>query len=101
MAKSIFITIDPDRDTFALLAEYMTNFHDSFVGLTGSTQDIKAVAKNYRVYYSRVKGDASTKDYLMDHSSIIYLMNERGEFVKHFSLGVKPDDLASEIKKIL
>lgn len=99
--QPIFITIDPERDTVALMAEYMTNFHASFVGLTGSPEEIKATAKNFRVYFSKVKNDGSKEDYLMDHSSIIYLMNERGEFVKHFSFGVKSDDLTAEIKKFL
>lgn len=99
--QPIFISIDPERDTVAVLADYMTNFHDSFVGLTGTPQEIKAAAKAYRVYYSKVKEDGSPEDYLMDHSSIIYLMNERGEFVKHFSFGVSPDELAAGIKKFL
>ncbi len=99
--QPIFISVDPERDTVAVMADYMTNFYDSFVGLTGTAEDIKAAANNYRVYYAKAKGEASNEDYLMDHSSIIYLMNERGEFVKHFSFGVKPDELAAGIKKFL
>jgi len=99
--QPVFITIDPDRDTVSVLAEYVTNFHSSFVGLTGSEEEIRTATKSYRVYYAKAKDAKSNKDYLMDHSSIIYLMNERGEFVKHFSFGVNPDDLATEIKKFL
>ena len=99
--QPIFITIDPARDTAAVLADYMSNFHDSFIGLTGTPQEIRAVTKKYRVYYAKVKEKGSGEDYLMDHSSIIYLMNERGEFVKHFSFGISPSDLAAGIRKFL
>ena len=99
--QPILITIDPERDTVPVLADYMSNFYESFVGLTGSAQEIKTAAKNYRVFYSKVKEGGSNADYLMDHSSIIYLMNERGEFIKHFSFGVKPEELAAGIKKYL
>jgi len=99
--QPLFITIDPDRDTVGQMAEYVSNFHGSLVGLTGSAQEIAGAAKSYRVFYARAKGDAAKEDYLMDHTSNIYLMDEKGEFIKHFPFGVKPDELAAEIKKVL
>lgn len=91
--QPIFITVDPERDTQAVLNDYMRNFHPRFVGLTGTPQEIAAAARAYRVYYARVK-DESTADYLMDHTSIIYLMGPDGEFVKHFTYGTDPKALA-------
>lgn len=82
--QPIFISFDPERDTPETLKAYVGNFSPRLIGLTGSADDIATAAKAYRVYYSKVeKGGAS--DYLMDHSTIIYLMGPDGKFIKHFS----------------
>lgn len=95
--QPIFITIDPERDTPAVLKDYMTNFHPRFVGLTGTPEEIAAAARAYRVYYAKAK-DSGTTDYLMDHSSIIYLMGKDGEFLKHFPYGTDAKSLAYGIR---
>jgi cytochrome oxidase Cu insertion factor (SCO1/SenC/PrrC family) len=64
---------------------YVSNFHPRMVGLTGSDADIAAVAKAYRVYYAKAKDSENKPDYLMDHSTILYLMGPDGKFVKHFT----------------
>jgi protein SCO1/2 len=94
--QPVFITIDPARDTAPVLKEYMANFHSRFVGLTGSPEEIDRTAKAYRVYYAKAK-DSGTTDYLMDHTSIIYLMGPDGEFVKHFPYGTDAKALADGI----
>ena len=80
----IFITIDPARDTAETMKAYVENFGPRLIGLTGTAEEISAVAKAYRVYYAKA-GDTSSPDYLMDHSSIIYLMGPDGKFIKHFT----------------
>ena len=79
----LFITVDPERDTVEALAAYVPNFHPDLVALTGSAEQIAAAAKEYRVYYAKVEDD-SASDYLMDHSSFIYLMGPDGAYVTHF-----------------
>jgi len=81
--KPIMISIDPDRDTPEKLAEYLQDFHPRLIGLTGTMDEVRAVAKLYRVYFSRPLDDDS-EDYLVDHSIIMYLMNPEGEFVQHY-----------------
>ena len=98
--QPIFITVDPARDTVAIMAEYVSNFHESFVGLTGTPEQVAAAAKAYRVYFSKAKTE-DDDSYLMDHSSIIYLMDANGDFIKHFNFGTKPKALAEELKKYL
>ena len=73
----IFITIDPERDTPGHLAEYVKLFDDRLVGLTGTPEQIAAVARAYRVYYAKVTPNDSA-GYLMDHSSFLYLMGPDG-----------------------
>jgi protein SCO1/2 len=77
----IFITVDPQRDTPAQLRSYLSSssFPRGVIGLTGTDNEIKAVAGAYRVYYSRHGGGA---DYSVDHTSIIYLMDPQGRFVR-------------------
>jgi protein SCO1/2 len=94
----VFITIDPERDTPAVLADYVSHFHPRLVGLTGTAAEIAAAATAYRVYYRKAGEDA---DYLMDHSSILYLMDPKGEFVKHFAYGTDASALAEGIKQAL
>ena len=81
----VFITVDPERDTPEQLARYVTSFHPRLVGLTGTTAEIQAVARAYRVYYQKVKDERSSAPYTMDHTSIIYLMDPQGRFVTHFT----------------
>src|SRR5690606_14509824 len=94
--QPFFITVDPERDTADQLAAYMQHFHPRFVGLTGTAEEIERVAKAYRVYYAKVDDD-SAGDYLMDHSTIIYLMDGKGDFVTHFTYGITPEKLAAEL----
>lgn len=97
----ILITIDPERDTPAALKAYVPNFYPRLVGLSGSAAQIKAVAKEYRVYYARVDSESKDGNYLMDHSAITYLMGPDGKYVTHFSHGVKAEDMAKKLNSIL
>lgn len=93
----LFITIDPDRDTPAHLADYVKLFDDRIVGLTGTPRQIADVAKAYRVYYAKVTPKDSTT-YLMDHSSFIYLMGPDGTLRALFRPGATPQEIAGTLK---
>ena len=99
--QPVFITIDPARDTPEAMKLYVSNFHPRMVGLTGSDQDIAAVAKAYRVYYAKAKGAENAPDYLMDHSTILYLMGPDGKFVKHFTYGTDVKALVDGLRKAI
>jgi protein SCO1/2 len=94
----IFITIDPERDTPKILKDYLKSFGPEFVGLTGSLAKIKAVAKDYRVYFA--KHALPGGGYSLDHSSVIYLMGPDGKFVTYYDdESIGPDALASDLKQ--
>ena len=99
--QPVFITIDPARDTPEAMKLYVSNFHPRLVGLTGSDQDIAAVAKAYRVYYAKAKGAENSPDYLMDHSTIVYLMGPDGKFVKHFTYGTDVKALIDGLRLVI
>lgn len=92
----LFISVDPERDTPEQLKRYLSSFHKNLIGLTGSLQDIDKVAKAYRVYYRKAQ-DPSLNEYTIDHTSFIYLMNDKGEFITHFPHGIAPDELAKRL----
>jgi cytochrome oxidase Cu insertion factor (SCO1/SenC/PrrC family) len=97
----IFISVDPDRDTPEKLAAYVKNFDPRLVGLTGTSDEIAAVAKAYKVYYAKVPNKERPGDYTMDHTSIIYVMDPKGEFVTHFAPSTSVDEMASRLDKVL
>ena len=80
--NSVFVTCDPARDTPEVLKEYLAEFHPSFKGVTGSYDDIKALCKAYRVYFSTPSEVKPGQDYLVDHSIYFYLMDPEGDFVE-------------------
>ncbi len=94
----VFVTVDPVRDTPEIMKQYVAHFWPGTIGLSGSAEDIRKVAAAYRVYYTKAGGENADKDsYLMDHSSITYLMGPDGKFVRHFPFGTS----AGDIKKAL
>jgi len=98
----VFISIDPERDTVEHLKEYVSYFHPSLIAMTGSAEQIKSVAKAYRVYYAKSgENKDDPEDYLMDHSAITYLIGRNGEFLAHFSHGTDAETLAKRIREYL
>ena len=93
----VFITIDPQRDTQAALADYVKLFDDRLVGLTGTPEQIAQAARSYRVYYARARSEDAT-NYLMDHSSFLYLIGPDGGFQALFRQGTTPQELADALK---
>lgn len=85
--RPVFITIDPERDTPEKVGEYASFFHDDMVGLTGSPEDITKTAKAFRVYFGRVADPEFPDGYSMDHSNIIYLLDENAEYRTYFNGG--------------
>jgi protein SCO1/2 len=97
--RALFITVDPERDTPAVLKEYLSSFDPRLTGLTGDPAALAAVAKAYRVYYKKVPLDQG--GYTMDHTAIVYLMDKEGRFVAPFSLKRTTDAAAADLRRYL
>jgi cytochrome oxidase Cu insertion factor (SCO1/SenC/PrrC family) len=93
----LFVTVDPARDTPERLAEYLANFDTRIVGLTGSSEQIAAVAKAYRVYYSPAEHEQSGTD-LVSHSTFLYLMNPSGKLDAPFAQDISADKLTATVR---
>jgi protein SCO1/2 len=98
-ANAVFITVDPERDTPAVLKDYLSAFDPHVTGLTGTDEGVAAVEKAYRVYSKKVP--TGNGEYSMDHSAIVYLMDKNGRFVAPFSLKRSPQDAAADLRKYL
>jgi protein SCO1 len=93
-----FVTVDPARDTPALLKSYVTAFSSRFVGLTGSEAEIAAVTSAYRVV--RAKVATTGDDYVMDHSASVLLFDAGGNFSGTLSPSDKPEDRIAKLKRL-
>lgn len=97
----IFITLDPERDTQAVMDAYVKNFGSRFVGLTGSPEAVATAAKGYRIAYSKFQEDPASSDYSVDHSALVYLMGRNGEYVTHFAYGTPADKMTETLRRYL
>jgi protein SCO1/2 len=97
----VFITVDPARDTPAVMKQYTAAFSPRIEGLTGTAEQIKAVAREYRVYYAPHRTGPNPGDYTMDHSSILYVVAPNGQFAGIIRADEGPDAMAADLSKYL
>ena len=97
--QPIFITIDPKRDT-KVLGEYLGAFHKSFVGLTGTPEEVRKVANSYKAFYAKLPPTPSG-EYAIDHTGIIYLMGRDGEYLGFMPPQTDPQKLTEILRRHL
>ena len=93
----MFITVDPERDTPARLAEFVSSFHPRLVGLTGPVADVKKTAIAYRTFFAK-NAAGTSGEYSVDHTGFIYLLGKDGRYLGFLPPGVSPDELADAIR---
>jgi protein SCO1/2 len=98
-AGTLFITVDPGRDTPAIIKDYLASFDPHLRGLTGDQAAIDQAIKDYRVYAKKVP--LQNGDYTMDHTAIVYLMDKDGQFVAPFDLQRSADTEATELRRYM
>jgi protein SCO1/2 len=96
--NTVFVTVDPERDTPAEMKDYLSSFDPHLRGLTGDPAAINNVTKAYRVYVKKVP---QGNDYTMDHTAIVYLMDKDGRFVAPFNVKRNTADAAADLRKYL
>jgi len=100
--QPLFISVDPERDTPQVLREYVSYFHPSIVGLTGSPELLARTAANFRVSYEKVEVPGMPPDqYQMDHSAGVFLLAPNGRLLVKFAHGILAKDMAARIKDFL
>ena len=97
----VFVSVDPERDTPAVMAAYVANYDARMQGLTGSAEQVAGIAKAFHVFYQKIPNPKDPKDYEMDHSSILFAMAPDGTFAKHFNYTTDAVALAADLKKLI
>jgi cytochrome oxidase Cu insertion factor (SCO1/SenC/PrrC family) len=98
--QPVYITLDPQRDTPAVLREYAAAFHPRFVALTGTESAIRRVAADYKVFFEKVPLPG-TKTYVIDHTAYTFLLDREGRFVSLFPRGTPPGRMAVMLREQL
>ena len=100
--QPLFVTLDPERDTPAVLRNYTVFFHPRIVGLSGSAELIRRAADNFRVRYEKVREPGSPVDqYAVDHSAGMYLLGPDGRYIRKFAYATPPAEIAARIGEIM
>ncbi len=94
-ATPVFITIDPKRDTPEAVGDYAFNLHEKMIGLTGSSEQVKAASRAYKTYY-KAHDDGEDEYYLVDHSTFSYLVLPEHGFVEFFRREDTPEQMAEK-----
>jgi protein SCO1/2 len=97
--NAFFVSVDPERDTPAIMKDYLSSFDPNLKGLTGSPEAVAEIVSAYRVYAKKVP--LKDGDYTMDHTALIYLMDRDGKFVAPFNLKQTPEAAAADLKRYL
>jgi protein SCO1/2 len=95
----VFISVDPERDTPAVLKSYVESFGGPIEGLTGTSAEVAQAANDYKVYYA--KHPRADGGYDMDHSALIYVMDPQGRFTATFTPDDTSDTIAARLKKLV
>jgi protein SCO1/2 len=97
--RSVFVTVDPERDTPDLMKLYLSSFDPRIIGLSGPGGAIDSIMKSYRVFARKVSGENG--NYTMDHTAMVYLMDDKGRYVGAFDLRKSPAEAARELSKYM
>lgn len=96
----VMVTVDPERDTPERLAQYVRAFHPSFLGLTGTEEEINAVAATYGIYHAKAEGSEAT-NYLVDHTSTVTVIDRNGGVRLLWPFDVPAEGYANDLRALL
>ena len=96
---TLFVSVDPKRDTPAVLKEYVGSFSTPLIGLTGTDEEVARVAAAYHAAFQTVQ--TGTPNYLVNHTSAIFLVDRQGRLREYFKYDEKPETLAAALKTVL
>jgi cytochrome oxidase Cu insertion factor (SCO1/SenC/PrrC family) len=98
--QPLFVTLDPERDTPARLGPYAESFNPRFVALTGSAQEIREVATQYKVFFEKVRPPGAS-DYMIDHTAFTFVIDARGNYAGFFPPGTSGERMAALVRDLL
>ncbi len=99
--QTVFVTIDPERDTPEAMSYFVESLHPQMIGLTGTVEEVREAADAYKVFYSRVNAPESAIEYLMNHSAYTYLAVPEDGVIAVFRNGFPPEQIATDVEAVL
>ncbi len=96
----LFVTLDPERDTQEVLAKFVPSFDSRFIGLYGTLEQTAETAKNFKIFYAK-QSEAGKSGYTIDHSAGVYAFDKNGKIRIYIKFGQKPNEIASDLEKLL
>lgn len=96
----LLISVDPERDTPEILSAYVNAFHPSFVGLTGTTDQLHKAAQSFKAYYAKAPGP-TPEQYTMDHTASFYVFDKKGEVRVLIPGDAGASEIAADIRQLL
>lgn len=96
----VMITVDPARDTPQVAGDYAASFHPTFIGMSGTPEEIAAVAEDYGVFYQAQEGTSAT-GYLVDHTARVFVVDKAGDLRVAYAFGTDRDDIVSDLRALL
>jgi len=96
----LFVTVDPERDTRAVLAPYVTAFDPRFVGLYGDQEATRSAAREFKVFYTKVAGSTGAT-YTIDHTAASYVLDRQGRLRLYVKHAQPPEDIAADLRILL
>jgi protein SCO1/2 len=101
LVKPLFVSIDPERDRVETMAEYVSVFHPTIVGLTGTEAQIAEAARSFKAYYEKQPQESAPNGYTMGHTSAVYLISPEGVFVRTYGYGTPPGEITKDLQNRL
>jgi len=101
--QGLFISVDPERDTVEVVTEYARYFHPGIIGLSGTKEEVKTVARDYQVYFNKFfdQDSEADDDYKMAHADHLFLIDGNGAVVDMMSHHTKPEDIVAAVRRQL
>lgn len=96
----LMVTVDPERDSPEVLADYLAHFDPAFIGLTGAASEIAQAADAFGIYYAKGEGSAAS-GYLVDHTATVSVLGREGRLRLLFSFGTPAEDIAADLKHLI
>tara|TARA_B100000214_G_C23889596_1_gene591157 strand:+ start:465 stop:1091 length:627 start_codon:yes stop_codon:yes gene_type:complete len=97
----LFITVDPERDTEEVLANYVSAFHNNIIGLTGTIDEINSVTEDWKVYFKKEENQEMPENYSVNHLDIIFIANKNAEFIDFIKPNTPPEDVVKKLVKVI
>ena len=97
--RIVFVSVDPERDTLDLLKEYLTAFDSEVIGLTGTLDEVEKAKKAFGIYSKKVD-DASSTEYLVDHTASVFMIGDDGKFEGTISFGEAKETALAKVRKL-